>query len=539
MEHFRNEAGPGIPEPGGKKQRQEFFAKPTILVEKERKYEELRARSIDGIGDEKKMKGWMSTTPVARAETTKVDMRSQLLRDFPEYSDLITPRCVSWEQLRGDLQSENGAVLAYCVGEDHAILWVVSPDRFEIIPIDVAEADLERLVECFRYYAADQLLDALHQGVGPGEFSEMLERNFRHYTETAIRLHDILLPKQAMDMLKGANIVYIVPTGPLHGLPFEALVSGRDSTGDRPRYLLDDFPVAYLSSASMLKTLKDSRKKRKAEITSKKLTLLAFGNPVFPGLEDALENPAEKEGKARSNSDDLGGRSYLKLMGGEFSALPKTEREVLAISATLRQKDPEGVCDLFLQEKALRSEIFALDESGSLDDCKYVVFATHAVLPREISSVLQPAIVLSRSPNGAYLTMSDIYGLKMNADLVVLSACNTGAGRRVPGEGIVGLTRAFMYAGASSAAVNLWAVESLSAEAINKNLFRYLSEGNTPAHALRLSKLKMLQEAGRIFWTWSGAASNSRRPGRKIPSFSARTAKNGILRKPVPETVFS
>jgi CHAT domain-containing protein len=102
---------------------------------------------------------------------------------------------------------------------------------------------------------------------------------------------------------------------------------------------------------------------------------------------------------------------------------------------------------------------------------------------------MQSALILSDN----FLKMADVFSLQLNAKLVELSACNTGMGKHVRGEGIMGLTRAFMYAGTPAIAVTLWSVESLSAKTLSIGMFRYLKEGYTPAQALRAIKVRMLR----------------------------------------------
>jgi CHAT domain-containing protein len=112
----------------------------------------------------------------------------------------------------------------------------------------------------------------------------------------------------------------------------------------------------------------------------------------------------------------------------------------------------------------------------------------HGVLPGEVDHVTQSALVLSED----LLMMADVFGLQLNAKLVSLSACNTGMGTQVKGEGVIGLTRAFMYAGTPAVAVTLWAVESVSARDLDIGFFRHLKDGMPPARALQAIKVQML-----------------------------------------------
>lgn len=120
-----------------------------------------------------------------------------------------------------------------------------------------------------------------------------------------------------------------------------------------------------------------------------------------------------------------------------------------------------------------------------------LIFATHGILGTEVPYFQQPALVLSQMDKGeedGFLTMEEILGMRLNADLVTLSACQTGLGKQIKGEGVVGLSRAFMYAGTKSVLVSLWSVSSNSTEVLMKAFYGYLKEGKSKAEALRLAK---------------------------------------------------
>lgn len=148
-----------------------------------------------------------------------------------------------------------------------------------------------------------------------------------------------------------------------------------------------------------------------------------------------------------------------------------------------------------MRQDASRSNILKLNEAQKLADYKYVVFSCHGVIPNATNGVKQPALVLSQpDPVGGtgFLTMADTFSLRFDADLVTLSACNTGRGQEVRGEGIIGLTRAFMYAGTPSISVTLWPVESMSEKRLSTGLYENLAAGLGRAEALRQIKLRMI-----------------------------------------------
>jgi CHAT domain-containing protein len=126
-----------------------------------------------------------------------------------------------------------------------------------------------------------------------------------------------------------------------------------------------------------------------------------------------------------------------------------------------------------------------------------VHFAAHGVMEDNVGLATQPALVLAQGQDegksGGLLQVADIVGLNLTAELVVLSACNTGLGRLRAGEGIVGLTRAFLQAGASSVVVSLWKVEDQSTSRLMEHFHRHLKQGQSKAEALRQAKLAVLQ----------------------------------------------
>jgi CHAT domain-containing protein len=254
-------------------------------------------------------------------------------------------------------------------------------------------------------------------------------------------------------------------------------------------YLIEDIPISYLSSASLLKTLREAQARRKSPAS---YPVIAFAHPDYTALTTGEHSSAETqtplpaEGGERS-FHELRLQAYQGLLEGTIPELPETAEEANAIARLLNA--PSKSDPLQLRDKASRANVFAFNAKERLDDYQYVIFATHGVLPGEVSQITQSALVLADD----FLTMADVFALKLNAKMVALSACNTGGGKQVRGEGIMGLTRAFMYAGTPTIAVTLWSVESLSAKELDIGLFEALKSGQPPVQALRAIKLRMLR----------------------------------------------
>ncbi|MDM8567615.1 CHAT domain-containing protein [Candidatus Halobeggiatoa sp. HSG11] len=295
-------------------------------------------------------------------------------------------------------------------------------------------------------------------------------------------LYQTLLPETVRQLIKNAKILHIIPTGPLYGLPFGSLVI---SNPKQPiRYLIEDYPISYLSSASLLKIIRDEERK-----TQPPKPFLAFADPEYPPCNNTTDTKPETIAELRT-------KSYLKSIKGNcFTRLAATADEVREIADLFNADHSKS---LYLGSKASRKTVFDLNEAGKLDDYRYIMFSVHGIIPNKINQIEQPALVLSNPTKDGYLTMADAFALKLNADFVNLSACNTGCTKKdcsenVRGQGIMGLTRAFMYAGTSRVAVTLWSVDLHSSKDLNIGLFTNLKANQKMAHALRNIKLKMIK----------------------------------------------
>src|ERR1035438_9101245 len=251
---------------------------------------------------------------------------------------------------------------------------------------------------------------------------------------------------------------------PIYYLPFEALL-------DRSRYLLEDFSIAYSPSATAYSLMRRARRERPRTAERE---LLAFGDSQFRagGRRFNVEGPALV-------------RSIYRSTGFTFPPLPNSRTEVVAIAKLF----PESLERTYLGVSATKSRLF----SEKLDSSRCLHFATHAMLDERTPA--QCGIALT--PDGSkgddgILRMNEIVDMKLNADLVVLSACQTGLGRLVRGQGMIGLTRAFLYAGAGSVVVSLWRVDDLASSRLMQKFYKRMREGLDIPAALRQAKLDML-----------------------------------------------
>jgi len=407
-------------------------------------------------------------------------LKQKLKVSHPDYYAIKYPEPATLAELQKQLLKSDETILVYGVMEKKTCLWVISKKQFGFYPIEIGEEALGETVNEFRK-GPDSVREAIEKSVS--EVRSTVRKNMRETRKSGRNLYNLLIPEEARKALSKDQPLYIVPTGPLYALPFEALV-----TSDN-HYLIEDYPIAYLSSASLLKTLREADARRKEQA---KHPLLAFAHPVYD-YEETTPDPVSSRTETSFSLADMRTRAYLNIMGENFKELPETEGEVREIKTVLEA--PED--SLQLRKAASRSSVFQFHESKRLDDYRFIIFSCHGILPGEISYVTQPSLVLSLpdpvTQEEEYLTMADVFGLKLNADLVSLSACNSGRGKTIKGEGVIGLTRTFMYAGTPAVSVTLWSVASGSSKILNIGLYKNLKAGKHRAEALREIKLRMIQ----------------------------------------------
>ncbi|HKZ02954.1 MAG TPA: CHAT domain-containing protein, partial [Pyrinomonadaceae bacterium] len=370
-----------------------------------------------------------------------------------------SPRPVTGPQLQAVLDSDS-VVLEYAPVSQQTLLWAITKDQFKAYKLEDKEGAV--LIQ--------QYLRTLHAPlVGADEI--------RNHIDLGRRLYRMLV-EPAAEIIRDKRHLIIVPAGLLSYLPFESLnVPGNEKSLSDVQYLINKFEITYAPSASVLVA---QRTNPEANRKGKRFPLVAFGDPIY-GAEEPSSVADIQETKIEN----------LALRGLDLRRLEFSGDEVLRI-AQIWDVNPNSE-HINLRDKA------TVDRLRKMDLTKYriVHFAAHAVLADEVKRVLQPALLLSQTGHNETtanrLQFSDILGLELNADLVVLSACDTALGQLKNGEGIVGLTRAFLYAGASSTVVSLWKVEDQSTSFLMERFYQYLKRGLSKTEALRQAKLATMR----------------------------------------------
>ncbi len=450
-----------------------------------------------------------------RLETLKTgmgNMETKIKQNYPGYHAMKYPKPVTLKDLQKAVLQSGEVMLIYEVMEKTTCLWVLSKKEFAFFPIDVSEKTLSEKVGNFRK-GADTLTRTIKVRLPDFRFRPIYRKSMKKMHQSARELYEMLIPAKARPVISKAENLYIIPTLSLYGLPFEALITQTDEKSG-VRYLIESCPITYLSSASLLKIIRDARARKKEKA---KYPLLAFAHPVYKTTANnethQMSSKRQDKNNLVKNRDsvrDLRTRTYLDIMGERFlKELPESEKEAIEIRNILNAPDESE--PLQLRQKASRSNVLNLHKNRRLDDYQNVLFSCHGILPGKVEYLEQPALVLSHpdpeTGEDGYLTMADVFGIRFNADMITLSACNTGRGKEIRGEGVMGLTRAFMYAGTPAVSVTLWEVESRSSKILSTGLYENLKTGKNRAEALQSIKCRMIRgEKGKLFrhpYFWS------------------------------------
>lgn len=266
--------------------------------------------------------------------------------------------------------------------------------------------------------------------------------------------------------LVGKEELIIIPEGILSYLPFETLI---DQKG---KYIIEKYTIQYTQSATVWSLIQDRN------YPASRKPMLAFGGAVYQGTGavasavNSEDDISKLQSELKSNNKTVTRGAYQKLGIGSWGDLPGTLKEVNTIKANV-----SGAMVL-TGSSVSEAKVSDMSTSGQLDDYKVIHFATHGIVVPEVPEL--SALVLSQSGNvkeDGYLTMDEIEGLKIKADFVNLSACETGLGKIYGGEGVVGLTQSFLVAGANGLSVSLWQVSDESTMNFMTGLYKEVNAG--------------------------------------------------------------
>lgn len=428
-----------------------------------------------------------------RSQATELRRSAQTLSReigsrFPDYRELVNPSPPDIERTRTLLEADE-AMLSFYVSGSRTYLWVLRRDApAKLVTIEMGERELSSKILRLR-----RALEPEVSSIGDIP---------KFDTALAAQLYDTLVGPAAGNLADVDRLI-IVPHGPLGYLPFALLVTGSVTAGEDTDVFFDhyrkvpwmarSFELSRIPSVASLQALRTT-----AVGTDERRAFVGFGDPIF---RPSSPSPASTSHSAvRGAARKLALRSVPRTRNasradlGQLPPLPETRDELIAIATTLKANLER---DLHLGSEA-REEVV---KAAPLATYRVVAFATHGLAEGDLDGLTQPALALS-APNSntssedGLLTMEEVLALDMNADWVILSACNTAAAGGAAAEAVSGLGRAFFYAGTRALLVSNWPVHSQATTLLTTTLFRQqaLVHGITRAGALQQAMLKVIDE---------------------------------------------
>jgi CHAT domain-containing protein len=412
---------------------------------------------------------------IARLSREYDDVRSQIRQHHPRYAALSEPASLRLGEVQA-LLDPDVALVEYHLGAERSYVWVATRQGLFSAALPKAE-EIEK--EGRSLHESLTARNRLAPGLGLTARANRLAQAEARYDRAAQRLSDLLLsplPSPAVERL------VIVADGVLHYVPFAALPIPKTWGPGEAGPLLVRHTVVSLPSATVIEALRSERQARPPAPKE----VAVFADPVFDAQDGRLL------GRQASRRPAVGvPRTAAASQPG--LPLPRLDYTRELADALVKGLPPEAV---FKAVDFGANRGAAL--SSGLGQYRTVVFATHGELNTqypELSGIALSMVNEKGEPQDGLLRLADVYDLELNADLVVLAACETALGKEVKGEGLIGLSRGFFYAGSSRVLASLWTVDEDATVELLKQFHRGVREGQAFPVALREAQLQVRRQA--------------------------------------------
>lgn len=440
---------------------------------------------------------------VLKAEYQQVE--TEIKAKSPRYAALTQPQPLKTEEIQR-LLDRDALLLEYSLGEDRSYLWAITPSSISSYELP-KRADVETAAK--QFYVALTTPNQQSRSVDSSRQLSIANSQKPHVIETASILSRMLLRPVASQLKKKRLI--IVPDGALQYIPFAALPSpnaqnliarGQGSANIVPTNflpLIAEHEIVSLPSASTLAEIRrETENRRPAE-----KTVAVLADPVFDKNDERVTS-AKNVKKADDQKEVLSLARQLEIDKTKKAAIETglAEGELTIPRLPGTRQEAEKILAFAPANARMKAFDFeasrATATSTELGQYRYVQFATHGFLNSanpELSGIVLSMVDQQGQPQAGFLLADEVFNLHLPAELVVLSACQTGLGKEIKGEGVVGLTRAFMYAGAPRVIMSLWSVNDNATSELMSRLYRVLLRQHLrPAAALREAQLEMWKQ---------------------------------------------
>lgn len=431
-------------------------------------------------------------------EITRTDLQQVLARiraKSPRYAALTQPQPMSLASIQKQILDPETTLLEYSLGKERSYLWVItqtSINSFELPASSEIEAAAKRVYEILtarnkvvKFETADEKVQRVEEA----------ENDF----DAAVNALSAIILDPAAAQLKTKKIL-VVADGALQYIPFSVLPVAQKGIRSLYKPLALNHEIVSIPSASTLGALR-------CELAGRQLapkSIAIFADPVFESDDVRVKDGVAKAElgapntfvarKRRSPISEVSRSARdtgVSEDGIELSRLPFTRKEARTIAALVPANDMKVALDFDANR--------ATAMSSELSNYRYIHFATHSLINSrqpELSGIVLSLVDENGGEQDGFLRTHEIYNLNLPAELVVLSGCQTGLGKQIRGEGIVGITRGFMYAGAARVMVSLWDVNDEATSELMSRFYRVMLSKKevSPAAALREAQLSMWKE---------------------------------------------
>jgi CHAT domain-containing protein len=402
------------------------------------------------------------------------EIKATLKQNSPIYSAIKNPAPFDAAKFQTNILDENSLLLEFSFGKEESYLWLVGKTEIESYVLPSRE-QIESHIEKLR-----ELIDS--RKILEGETTENYQARIAHDEtefEQEAQVFSNELLGQIADKIKDKRLI-IVPDGKLHYFPIAALPFP-NSTENQPILLTNE--TIYQPSAATLSLLTQIDKKPIVEPKN----LLVFSDPIFSKQDPRI---------SATSNEDQNEMSFIKKKNFRFA---ESLTALSRLNASREEADSiveiVGASDSTIFTGAAATREIALDAATA--DYKIIHFATHGLINEErpeLSGIVLSQVNENGNNQNGVVRLQDIYAMNLTADLVVLSACSTGVGKEVKGEGLMSLNNAFLQTGAKTVISSLWKVDDYATSELMKNFYRELTSGTvTTSEALRRAQIKMRQ----------------------------------------------
>lgn len=442
---------------------------PTLLERERADVEKLNALALQRRQHSNRKDAAAETTnkEIYRLRNELEATRGEIRRLNPRYAALTQVQPLTASQIQKQILDENTLLLQYVLAEKRSFLLIATTS--EVMSYELpARTEIERVVR--QFYEASTIRNQLDGRQSVERLRTEISLADSKANGLARDLSRILLSPVRNKLTKQRLIV--LTSGALQFVPFAALPIPSQSASElSTRLLIEDHELITLPSVTALSVIRQEVKTR----TPPAKTVIVFGDPVFDRTDS----------RVRQHLADT------RLSSARFPRLTSSRWEGEAILSLIPREEGKLVVD-FAANRNFAS-------SGEVGVYRFVHFATHALIDFEhpvLSGIVLSMVDKHGRPQNGFLGMEDIFKLRIPVDLVVLSGCRTALGKDYAGEGLVGLTRAFMYAGASRLAVSLWQVSDKPTSELMVRFYGYMlgPEKLTPTAALRAAQLDLRKD---------------------------------------------